>query len=50
MGHTKGKRVFEHVQNVRIHIILHMHKIPLGLLLSIHSVVFSDYICGQGRP
>ena len=34
-GHVKWKRVFEHAQNVQIHIILHMRKVSSGHLLSI---------------
>ena len=37
MGQPKRKRVFEHVQNAQIQIILRMRKVPTGPLLSIHT-------------
>ena len=45
------KCVFEHVQNVRTHIILHMRKVSSGPLLDslIHSIVSNDSACRHRR-
>ena len=37
MGRVKRKSAFEHAQNVRIHIILHMRRVSSGQLLSIET-------------
>ena len=37
MGCIKQKSAFEHVQNVQIQIILHMHRVLSGPMLSIHT-------------
>ena len=42
MGRAKRKSVFEHAQNVRIHISLHMRKVSSRPLLSAHFVVSND--------
>ena len=44
MGHMKRKCAFEHAQNVQIQIILLMHKVSFGPLLSIHFVVSSNSV------
>ena len=45
------KTVFEHAQNVRIHIILRMRKVSAGICSPlIHSVVSNDSGSGQRRP
>ena len=37
MGHIERKSVLEHIQDVQIQIILHMHKVSSRPLLSIHT-------------
>ena len=37
MGCAKQKSAFKHVQNAQIQIILHMHKVPSGPMLSSHT-------------
>ena len=37
MGRVKRKKAFEHLQNVRIHVILHMRKVSSGHLLSMET-------------
>ena len=48
MGRVKWKSAFEHAQNMRIHIILHMRKVSAGQLLSIETfyTVSNDSVCG----
>ena len=47
----QAKTVFEHAQNVRIHIILRMRKVSAGICSPlIHSVVSNDSGSGQWRP
>ena len=38
-GRAKRKSVFENAQNVWIQIILRMHKVSYGHLLSIHNIL-----------
>ena len=37
VGRAKRKAVFEHAQNVRIHITLHMREVSSGQLLSVDT-------------
>ena len=50
MGRAKRKVVFEHAQNVRIHIILCMHKVSSGPLLSIDTFYSIQWFRWQQRP
>ena len=45
MGHVKQKSAFEHAQNVRNHIILHMCRVSSGHLLSIHTFYGIQWFC-----
>ena len=50
-GWGKQKSAFEHTQNVRIYIILHMRKVSSYLCFPfIYSVVSNDSSSGQWRP
>ena len=40
----KSKCAFDHAQNAQIQIILRMHKVSSGPLLSIHFVIPSDSV------
>ena len=37
MGPIKRKSALEHVQNAQIQLILHMHKVSSGPVLSVHT-------------
>ena len=43
-GCVKQKSVFEHVQNMQIQIILHMHRVSSELLLSIHTFCIIKWV------
>ena len=48
MDSVKRKYVFEHAQNGRIRIILHMRNVSSGHFLSIeHSMISDDFVSGQ---
>ena len=47
---SSQKSVFEHAQNVRIHIILRMRKFSSEHLLSMHSIVSNDSASEQRMP
>ena len=47
MGHVKRKSAFEHAQNVRIHIILHMCKVSSGHLLPIEPFCRIQWFCSR---
>ena len=42
MDHVKRQSAFEHAQNVRIHITLHMRNVSSGHLLSIETAIVSN--------
>ena len=45
MDYIKWKSAFEHVQNAKIQIILHMRKVSSEPLLSIHTFCTSQWFC-----
>ena len=45
MRYVKRKSVFKHVQNAQIQILLHIHKVSYGALLSIHTLFSIQWFC-----
>ena len=45
MGRVKRKSAFEHTQNAQIQIILSMHKVSSGPLLSIYTFCSIQWFC-----